>query len=265
MMKKLLYLLPIILLSTPSFAQLLNFSQKPIVIPRGTALITSQTEWDKALNKIDDFNNNLKNNTNYFINKKGEKVENVEVIGDMYLDNDFHKAKIIDTKSGEVINLFLRYRIFDDSFEARKAADDENTLIMERTNQFDIKYDDRHFVFINKLPVFINKANNGYVLVMAENDEISLIKRISQKYVPGQKAKSAMESDKKPRLLNNENYFIAVDNKLTEVEPHKRKAYKAFPNHQKELKEFIKEQNLKFKDSSRDEDLNKLVNFYGNL
>ncbi|MDT0293473.1 hypothetical protein ACFQ3R_12845 [Mesonia ostreae] len=264
-MKKLLFLLMIILLSTPSFAQLLNFSQEPIVIPEGSALITKQTDWDKALNKIDDFNNNLKNNTNFFINKKGEKVENINVIGDMYLSSNFKKAKVIYKKTGEVINLFVRYRIFDDSFEARKAAEDENTLIMERSNQFDVKYDDRHFVFINKLPVFINEANNGYVLVMAENDKVSLVKRISQKYVPGQKARSAMESNKKPRLLNNENYFIAIDNKLTEIEPHKRKAYKAFPDHQKELKQFIKKDNLKFKESSRDEDLNKLVNYYGNL
>ena len=263
-MKKLLFLL-FILISTSSFAQLLNFSQAPTVIQtQNKAFVKPTSEWEKVLDKNDDFNNNVKNNTNYFF-KDGKKIKNVEVIGDMYLTSDFKKAKIIDKETGEVINLFLRYRIFDDTFEARKAAEDENTLFIERSNQYDIKYDDLHFVFINKLPVFINEANNGYVLVMAQNDKISLCKRISQKYVPGQKSSSPMESDKEARLLNRENYFIAVNNILTEVEPHKRKAYKAFPDHQKELKQFIKEQNLKFKDSSKDEDLKKLVNYYGNL
>ncbi|WP_146240755.1 hypothetical protein [Mesonia algae] len=258
-MKRLLFLI-IIMISTSSFAQLLNFNEAPTPIP----MWKPTSEWEKTISKNDDFNNNVKNNTNYFI-RDGKKIRNVDVIGDMYLSPDFHKARIIDKVSGEVINVYLRYRIFDDTFEARKSTDDEATLFLERSNQYDIKYNNLHFVFINKLPVFINEANNGYVLVLSENEKISLCKRLSQKYIPGQKTNSPMESDKKARLINKENYFININNILIEVEPDKRNAYKAFPNHQKELKQFIKDHKLKFKESSKDEDLIKLVSYYKKL
>ena len=74
-----------------------------------------------------------------------------------------------------------------------------------------------------------------------------------------------MESDKEARLINKENYFININNILIEVKPDKRNAYKAFPNHQKELKQFIKDHKLKFKESSNDEDLIKLIEYYQNL
>ena len=260
-MKNLLLLLTF-LVSIPSFAQLLNFNQPPTVLPRGGWVPTS--DWEKAIRKNDDFNNNIRNNTNYFIND-GKKIRNVDVIGDMYLTPDFHQAKVIDKKSGEVINVFLRYRIFDDTFEAKKSQDDESTLFLERSNQYDIKYNDLHFVFINKLPIFINEANNGYVLVLSENDKVSLCKRLSQKYIPGQKASSPMESDKEARLINKENYFIAVNNMLIEIEPDKKNAYKAFPNHQKELKQFIKDNKLKFRENTKNEDLIKLTKYYQSL
>jgi len=258
-MKRLLLLI-IIMISTSSFAQLLNFNEAPTLIP----MWKSTSEWEKTISKNDDFNNNVKNNTNYFI-RDGKKIRNVDVIGDMYLSPDFHKARIIDKISGEVINVYLRYRIFDDTFEARKSTDDEATLFLERSNQYDIKYNNLHFVFINKLPLFINKANNGYVLVLSENEKISLCKRLSQKYIPGQKTNSPMESDKKARLINKENYFININNILIEVEPDKRNAFKAFPKHQKELKQFIKDHKLKFKESSKDEDLIELVSYYKKL
>lgn len=56
------------MISTSSFAQLLNFNESPIPIP----MWKPTSEWEKTINKYDDFNNNVKNNTNYFI-RDGKK------------------------------------------------------------------------------------------------------------------------------------------------------------------------------------------------
>lgn len=235
-----------------------SFAQTPAVAPQ------SMSQFQKMVSTTDNFNNNIKNNTNYFI-KDGQKIENSNVIGSMYYDEDFKKGEVIDKESGQVISVYLRYRIYDDTFEAKKSPEEEETLIMERNPKYDIVIEDTKFTFINKLPIFINKANNGYLIVLNKDEEGQLLKRISQKFSPGQKSNTSMTSDKKPRLRNEENYFISVNDELFSIEAHKRRAADAFPDHNKELEKYIKKNRLKFRRKSEEKDLITLIKYYNEV
>lgn len=238
---------------TFSFAQ-----RSPAIAP------TSISQFQQMVSTTNNFNNNIKNNTNYFI-KNGQKVENTDVIGSMYYDDDFKKGKVIDKESGQVISVYLRYRIYDDTFEAKKSPEEEETLIMERNPKYDVVIEDTKFTFINRLPIFINKANNGYLIVLNENEDGQVLKRISQKFTPGQKSNTAMTSDKKPRLRNEENYFISLNDEIFAIEAHKRRAADAFPDHNKELEKYIKKNKLKFRRSNEEKDLITLIKYYNEV
>ncbi|PZW41681.1 hypothetical protein LX95_01363 [Mesonia algae] len=236
----------------------LNFAQTPAVAPQ------SISQFQQMVSSTENFNNNIKNNTNYFI-KNGQKVENSNVIGSMYFNDEFKKGQVIDKESGQVISVYLRYRIYDDTFEAKKSPEEKETLIMERNPKYDIAIEDAKFTFINKLPIFINKANNGYLVVLNENKKGKLLKRISQDFIPGQKANTPMASDKKPRLKNEEHYFISLDEKIYAIEAHKKRAADAFPNHNKELEKYIKENKLKFRGDDEEKDLITLIKYYNEV
>ena len=222
------------------------------------------SDLNQMVSTADNFNNNIKNNTNYFTDGVN-RIESQDVIGSIYLDKNFQKGKIIDIEKGIVIDAYLRYRIIDDTFEVKTKPSDTETILMDRSSKFDIRLGEKSFTFLNNQPISLKGTRNGYVMIHTEKDNVSLYQRLTQDYIPGEKAQTAMESDRKPRLNNNNHYFLKISNNITEIIPHKKEAYKAFPNHQDELKDYIKDQKLKFKSDDQTEDLTKLVEYYASL
>lgn len=221
-----------------------------------------------TLNNMEDLGRQVQQNNN-IINAEGKMVNTADMKGSPYWNDDFVSGKIIDKKNEKTLNVFLRYRIFDDIFEIKKTKTDSKILNMRRSNNFEVVLNNKKFVFLKNLPVKINGAYNGYSMVLAQPKEgeegVTLYKRMSETYIPGQKAKSSYDREKKAELERKDYYFIKIGDMLYSIEPNKRKAADAFPSQTKRLENFIGNNNLKFNNGNQDRDLMRLVNYYNKL
>lgn len=262
-MKKTFFLISIfcstqfILSQAPSSFPTLNVANK----------FTSFTSNYEELSFTRNFKNNVKtlNPNEFFVNGRIVNAENLD--GSIYWSENFKKGKIIDNKDEAVVDVYLRYRILDDKFEIKSDLNDSKLYTLERSNRYDLMIDNTVFTFLTDLPIKINGANNGYsiVMVVPETDKAGLYKRISQEFVPGKKSVNPLKPDEEAELEKNVTYFLEFNSATRVIEPNKRKAAEAFPNHREEIEVFIDEQDLKFKDDHVEEDLIRLVNYYNKI
>lgn len=221
-----------------------------------------------TLDNMEDLGRQANQNHN-IINAEKKTINTKNVKGSPYWHDDFVQGKIIDKGEDNTLNVFLRYRIFDDIFEIKKRKTDSKMLNMRRSGNFEVILNNKRFVFLQNLPVKIRGSYNGYSMVLAEpkegQDGLTLYKRMSQTFIPGQEARSSYDHGKKARLKEKDYYFIKIGDMLYSIEPDRRKAAKAFPSQHKQLKKFISKKNLKFKDKTQDRDLTRLVNYYNRL
>jgi hypothetical protein len=143
-------------------------------------------------------------------------------------------------------------------------------MTIKRGTGYDIQMNSQKFTFVNDLPMKINGTNSGYAMEMIKNKNgASLYKRMSQTFNEARRQqRSAYGSNngrEQPSVKTSTDYFIKIDGKTTVIEPSKRKADNAFPNHQNQLENYISNKNLRFRGDSKDTDLARLVNYYNSL
>ncbi len=203
------------------------------------------------------------------LNAKG-KIVNLEAVnGSPYWSNKFEKGKIIlnDGTNTRSVDTYLRYRIFDDVFEIRKSLSSTKIMGMQRSPNITVILGNKKFVFLQNLPVEIRGTRSGYamVLIPATNGGVALYKRMSQNFIPAVPPKNSYDKGKKARLEENDYYFVKINGELYRIHADKRAAYKDFPDHQKELKQFMKKNRIKFRHKEVDADMVRLVNYYKEL
>lgn len=209
------------------------------------------------------------------VNERKSIISNGEIVintkdldGTPYWNENFAMGKIISTKDNSSIVAFIRYRIFDDIFEIKKEKNDADILIMKRSKDYNVLLNNEEFTFLKNLPIEINGAYNGYamILVTAKNGEgATLYKRFSKEYHPEVKPKGSYDRGKKASLESANFYFIKVHDQLHLIEPDRKEAYKAFPDHNEQLKDYIKDEKLRFRKDEIESDLIKLITYYNTL
>lgn len=207
------------------------------------------------------------------INDKGKIVNLSELNGSPYWNKEFAQGKILIKKGDKVktITVFIRYRIFDDIFEVKKTktAPDSKILDMQRSTDLEVKLAHTKFEFLKHLPVEIRGVRNGYAIVLVsprkDTDEATLYKRMSQILIPAKAPSNPYDKGKKASLREKDYYFVKIDGRLYQIEPHHRKAYRGFPDHNKDLKKYISKNRLKFRGDNKDSDMIRLVNYYNGL
>ncbi|MBW2962427.1 hypothetical protein [Mesonia aestuariivivens] len=197
------------------------------------------------------------------------KFVNTSVIqGSPYLEDKFKNGAIKNLQNDKIITTNLRYRIFDDMFEIQANSDSEELSVLKRSKNYSIKINNKSFVFVENFPIKMKGVYNGYVLILSNNndpkDGVVLYKRIIQQYIEAKK-KANSYSNSKSRLVNEEYYFIAIDDKILQIEPNRKKAADAFPNHNSKLDKYIKDNKIKFRGNDEESDLIKLVEYYNTL
>lgn len=185
-----------------------------------------------------------------------------------YWHDDFSRGKII-TQDGKTLTLYLRYRIFNDIFEAKKdlKTTQANHMKLKRSQKYAILLGGERFVFLRHLPIKIKGVRNGYAMVLTGEmtDNAVLYKRLSQEFVPEKPATTPYGTATPATLEKHHYYFVKIDGQLYRIMPHRRKAAQNFPNHKKELKDYIDEEHLKFRGDDEQADVIKLVNYYNTL
>lgn len=178
--------------------------------------------------------------------------ELADVKGDPYY-NSYPIESLLINEDNEKYRAFVKYNIFYDRIEfsedqsfksAKMLPTDEDLMIQMNTDLF--KY--------AKVKTEDGKIN-GYFKVLAMNEgEPAILKRFSQNIqVPRQASTGSYGTAKDVKKLRSSSAIYFMDDGYgMRVENHKRKVLKSFPNeYQEKLEDFIKENNLKFKDDYR--------------
>lgn len=186
--------------------------------------------------------------------------------GSPYYKEDFLNGKIIDKQNNKQIdNLDLRYRILDDIIQINNTSS-KTPGSLERSKNFIVYINGEKFVFLENYPIALNGTTNGYSIEKYKSKKVSLLKRLTQEYKEGRESENSYSAAIPPKLENNVHYFVKLNNGgFFVVEPHKKRALDNFPNHQKELKKFIKDNKLKFRGNDEESDLIKLVEYYNSI
>lgn len=184
-----------------------------------------------------------------------------------FLNDEFVQGQVFVKTTDKVFPALLRYHIFDDKFEVKKSPTEEAYFDLNRDPQIDVVLQGKRFEILENLPINIRGTNSGYGLVMVKegSDKASLYKRISQTYVHGTPDEGLYKKGKKPTLEDHEDYFVKIEGKFYHIKSDKKEAPQSFPNHQKELKTYIKNNKLKFRKKTMDDDITQLVNYYNIL
>lgn len=198
-----------------------------------------------------------------------EKIVNEKnLIGSPYLDGDEFKAgKIYDIEKNKIINGFIRYRIFDDIMQVKKELNTTEPFLIKRSNNYKVFIEKSEFIFVEKLPIELRGTNNGYVKISYKNptNNLMLLTRWIQEYTPEKKPTNNYSSGTNAKLNTSKFYFISLDEKIYAIEAHKKRAADAFPDHNKELEKYIKENKLKFRGDDEEKDLITLIKYYNEV
>jgi len=182
-------------------------------------------------------------------------------VGSPYFNEEFQKGIIYKGSLAVANNVGLRYNANKDIFEIKRKVTSKNSQA-----KYLVKTDDISFQIKNNRFVYISasKDNNdpGYFILLYTGENISLYKKTKKLFIAGQKAYSSLARDVQPTYKGKEILYISDGGKLTELPNSKSGKVKTFNDHNKELKQYIKENDLNI---SKEYNLIKLVKYYNTL
>ncbi|GAA4273977.1 hypothetical protein GCM10022258_32710 [Aquimarina gracilis] len=188
------------------------------------------------------------------------KVDDID--GSPYLSEKFSPGKILDELTGKSEAVFLRYNIYNDEFEVKYDVSSENIVGLKKGSTLVAQLGDDKFYY----KAFVNHKNEqklGYLKEVYNSKNVVILKDYYQKLRLPKPAKTSLEKDIPAKLSNHQSYYLKTDKgTLIKIEMNRKKIANSFPNHQNEIKSFIKEKKLRFND---EKDLLQLANFYGTL
>ncbi|WP_029297925.1 hypothetical protein [Chryseobacterium hispalense] len=175
---------------------------------------------------------------------KNSKYEYKDVKGTPYLNANFQIADI-----GSYKDVPTRYNSYTDSFEFKK--DDLIYIVPKEDNLSKI-----FFKTTGKTFILTTLDNTKAYLEQISNSPL-VLKKITTIFKDLKKATSSYEQDVPPSFENiPPKYYLSIDGKLTELS--KKSISTNFPNKEKALKSFIKQNDLSF---DKESDLIKIADF----
>lgn len=183
--------------------------------------------------------------------------------GSSYENEEFVNGYVF--KDGKILatNVALRYNAKRDEIEVKKSVDsgNESARVLIKSNDIYIKILNKVFVYSPVMPG-IDKA--GYFMAMHEGEKYSLFKKITKEYIEGREAVNSITRDTPPAFKEVETFYLVdkSDGSFIQFPKSRKGKLKLFPDHKKELKEFVKENKLNI---NRDYNLTKLVRYYDTL
>ncbi len=225
------------------------------------AQITSNFD-PQSLQDINVYNN---------INTRYGSINLDNVDGSPYLNDSFVEGKIIDSEKDQSFDAFLRYNIYKGQIEIKDNPSSESIKTLDRLSRYKYVIEGQVFKLFTSNTVFKGGSDNGYMAILSEEGkEALLLKNYHQLYTPKKKAQSTYDTDESAKLQTKFNYFISKDGgrSFIEIEAHKRRILDSFFGEKQErVKDYIKENNFKFRGSDKEveNELKRVVAFYNSL
>ena len=190
------------------------------------------------------------------------KNNEIDLVGTPYSDEEFHKGTAV--KNGITIarNIGLRYNAHKDVFEIKKTfvLTDEQARLLKKTNELSLVVNNNTFVFL--LPTATSRAQ-GYFVSVYKGENLNVYKKLKKEFIPAQKAYSSMTKAVPPTYKEKVIYYLAdSEGTMTELSTSKKKKTEAFGIAKKDLKVYLKENNINV---NKEKDLIKLATYADSL
>lgn len=178
---------------------------------------------------------------------KDNKYEYKDIKGSPYQNVDFQLAQI-----GEYKDIPVRYNSYTDSFEFKQ--DGKNYILPKEDNLSKVVFQNRKKAYI----LFNLNGNKQYLEEV--NSEVGLFKKNTTLFREFKKATTNYEQDYPPSFEQAApKYYWSTNGNLIEIS--KKSIEKNFSNQQKDLKDYIRKNNLSYE---KDQDLVKILTFLKN-
>ncbi len=208
----------------------------------------------------------------YFMKlKENAKFDISDIEGSPFLNEDFQIGYIVDTKSDNKAQTYLRYDVYNDVFEIRLDPNSESLKTLKRTPRYKYKIGNETFVLIESQEAINEEhyiSGNGYVVELTSPEAGAVLyKRYFKELKSGSKALTSYQEDIPPSIDSDSRYIIKFGNAFVRAEDHRKKILDAFPDHQKEIKKYIKDKGFKFRGDEKEvqNQMVQVVRYYNSL
>ncbi len=182
--------------------------------------------------------------------------KNIE--GSPYLNNDFIDGNIFTVQKEKYVDIPVRYNIYNDQMEFKTATGDIQALanpeIVEKVEFGDYKMDYLPYTYSKKI-------RRGFFIILAEG-KASLYTRKNVNFKEAEQPGAYKEAEPPKFISGPDEYFIRVGLEEAKQVGNKRDLVDIFPDHKKEIEDFIRKNKIK---TNKPESLMELVDYYNSL
>lgn len=199
------------------------------------------------------FYNNLEQNSQ---NKKYNTAFYNDIEGSPYIYKSFTLSEIKGIKS----KMLMRYNAFEDVLEIEKSPNEVYNLILDPAYEtITMNYGNYKLRLLN-YPNDDAPIKYGYLVEIASNDGITLLRRDKIIFKEGRLPKTSFELASPSKFtLAKSKYFIELkDKSIIEMPSSKKQLLEISPNKKQEIETFFKNKNYSFKE---EQDLIEITKF----
>ncbi len=187
-------------------------------------------------------------------------AEYKQVIGSPYAIKEFMQGNIYQGDKLVQSGIFLRYNMYADEIEIKNSIDDtEYNALVKDSNVFVKIFNDVYVL----IPFEGSDEKGSYFKIITPGKHLDLYKKSSVVYTPRTFPKTSYDREKPAKFTQTDTYFLVEKTgKFVELPNSKSKLLKVMKNKGKEVKSFLKKNNINLK---KEKDLIKLVKYYNTL
>lgn len=187
--------------------------------------------------------------------KKANARENVN--GSPYFVDTYLPVKISNYENETIL---VRYNAADDEMEFKK---DDQLYYVPKSEDLIVKFINSGKEYHYASYTDKGNATSGYLVLLSENEKISLFKREQIKFVPAKEAANSYDTGRPAEYKkSNDSFFIKINGTIENFPKNKKELIKKFSHKEKEVAEFLKANKISF---SKEADLITLTKFLNTL
>src|SRR5690606_8308750 len=189
------------------------------------------------------------------LGRKANAKENVN--GSPYFVETYLPVKLSNFENE---NILVRYNAADDEMEFNKGG---QVYYVPKSDDLKIKFlnsgKEYHYTsYTDK-----GNATSGYLILLSENEKVSLFKREQIKFVPAKEAANSYDTGRPAEYKKADDaFFIEVNGTIENFPKNKKELIRKFSHKEKEVAEFLKANKISF---SKEADLITLTKFLSTL
>ncbi len=213
--------------------------------------------YENALQKLQSTKINVEQLYTSF-NVSKEEFESME--GSPYANETFLKGNIYQGKELATKNVLLRYNALADEIEISKSKESKEYNALIKDPNIYVKIFQDIYVFV---PYNGSKEKGGYFNVVTEGNQFDLYKKTTVTYKEPYFAETSYQKDRPAKWENTIIYYlVGKDGSFYELPTKRPKVLDVMNKKKKEVKKYIKEQNI---DLDEEQDLSKLVTYFNSI